>query len=342
MANSGKPTIASRRSQDLHSSVFGDEADSKPAPANDENEFGDDAVFERAFADRVGRERRTGGDRRRSERRDRDLDYSPLPDASGGYRPPSDSKRGLLIGAATIIVVAVFGAVVWNAYSAGLKTNEGEPAPQLAESGPFKSRPAAEEKSSITEEARVFDRREASEPASIAPDPTPDVRPAAPAPNPVTQAEAPKIETSQPTKIEPPKPVKAEPPRPTKAETPKTAPTVAAAAQPAKSAPKPAAVAAAAAPALAGGQKRLFAADGAYAVQLAASSTEAGAFAEWDRRVRAAPDLFDGAERLIIRADVNGRTVYRVRAGAFATATDADSFCSAVKARGGDCFRAIK
>jgi hypothetical protein len=43
-----------------------------------------------------------------------------------------------------------------------------------------------------------------------------------------------------------------------------------------------------------------------------------------------------------VQADVNGRTVYRLRAGSFATAADADGFCNAFKAKGGECFRTTK
>ena len=64
--------------------------------------------------------------------------------------------------------------------------------------------------------------------------------------------------------------------------------------------------------------------------------------AEWARRVKAAPDLMQAAERSVMRADVNGKTVYRLRAGSFASRADANAFCSAIKASGGDCYTAKK
>jgi cell division septation protein DedD len=87
----------------------------------------------------------------------------------------------------------------------------------------------------------------------------------------------------------------------------------------------------------------VFTADGKYVVQIAAASTEAAANSEWNKRVKASPELFSSAaEKIIVQADVNGRTVYRVRVGAFATAANADAFCSAIKAKGGACFRTAR
>jgi hypothetical protein len=77
-------------------------------------------------------------------------------------------------------------------------------------------------------------------------------------------------------------------------------------------------------------------------VQVAAASSEDGANAEWTRKAKTAPELFAAAEKVIVQADVNGRTVYRVRAGSFATTADADAFCNAFKAKGGECFRTAK
>ena len=39
---------------------------------------------------------------------------------------------------------------------------------------------------------------------------------------------------------------------------------------------------------------------------------------------------------------LNGRTVYRLRAGSFATGAEADAFCNAFKSAGGQCYRATK
>jgi SPOR domain len=211
-------------------------------------------------------------------------------------------------------------------------------------------------------EASVFEQVEAPQP-SITPAPevreepepaiTPPVIAEAPAPAAVAPPPAPKpVETKvQPAAAAPPKPV-APPPAATKP----------AATQPVivQPAPKPAVtppVQTAAAPKAEPAAPKLeaisllpssdyipvFVRDGKYLVQIAAATTEEGANAEWNKRVKAAPELFSGAaEKIIVQADVNGRTVYRVRAGAFATAADADSFCAAIKAKGGACFRTTR
>jgi len=58
--------------------------------------------------------------------------------------------------------------------------------------------------------------------------------------------------------------------------------------------------------------------------------------------VKALPEFFAAAERVVVQADVNGKTVYRLRAGAFASKGDADAFCNAYKAKGGNCFPAAR
>ncbi len=88
--------------------------------------------------------------------------------------------------------------------------------------------------------------------------------------------------------------------------------------------------------------KPAFTSGGTWVAQIAAAGTEAGAAAEWDRRAKAMPEFFAGAERYVQHADVNGKSVYRLRAGPFGSKADADAFCSAFKARGGNCFPATK
>jgi cell division septation protein DedD len=106
--------------------------------------------------------------------------------------------------------------------------------------------------------------------------------------------------------------------------------------------PKPRAPSVQTPPAQAPAFKPAFAANGAYVVQIAAPSSEASALAEWDRRAKALPEFFASAERYVVQADVNGKTVYRLRAGPFAAKADADAFCAAYKATGGNCFPAAK
>jgi SPOR domain len=186
--------------------------------------------------------------------------------------------------------------------------------------------------------------------------PKPAVKPPTPAPAPVTTQTTPAATkpapppiATQPAATQPAatQPAATKPPA---TPAPAVTPPVQTAAAPApKPAPKPAATEAAQpkseAISLIGSADYIpvFVRDGKYLVQIAAASTEAGADAEWAKRVKATPELFAGsAEKIIVQADVNGRTVYRVRAGAFATAVDADAFCSAIKAKGGACFRTTR
>jgi hypothetical protein len=297
----------SRRGETVANDIDTDEVEAMPEDEAD------------AFVARARTDRRKG--------RRRKSDYKPLPDARNGYRPPAESNgRGPLLLVGAVIVVGVFGAVVFNAYRDGVRAEDGE-TPTLAAAGPFKSRPepVSTAKVAAREEASVFERVES-------------------APKPV-QSGAAEAELAPTPDVRAGKPAVSEPAAVQKAEIPKAAPPKT---EPAKLAPAPVPVAPPAPKpvvepvALAGGFKPAFSSGGAYLVQIGAASTQDGADAEWARRAKTSPDLFGAAEKVVVRADVNGKTVYRVRAGAFATAADADSFCSAFKATGGDCFRTAK
>lgn len=75
---------------------------------------------------------------------------------------------------------------------------------------------------------------------------------------------------------------------------------------------------------------------GAYSVQLGSYLTMAAANNAWTSFQKRHPGL-KGSERTVTKAQVNGRTFYRVAASGFAR-TSAVSFCSIVKKSGGGCF----
>lgn len=75
---------------------------------------------------------------------------------------------------------------------------------------------------------------------------------------------------------------------------------------------------------------------GAYRVQLGSYLSQGDASAAWARFQKRHPEL-KGAERVVTKASVNGRTYYRVAAGGFAKASAA-SFCALVKQGGGGCI----
>lgn len=74
-------------------------------------------------------------------------------------------------------------------------------------------------------------------------------------------------------------------------------------------------------------------------VQVAAMRSEAEARAEWDRLAQAHPDLLDGFSLVVQRADLGARGVFhRARAEGAPTLAAARDLCTALKARGADCW----
>lgn len=75
---------------------------------------------------------------------------------------------------------------------------------------------------------------------------------------------------------------------------------------------------------------------GAYRVQLGSYLSMSAASNAWTRFQKRHPEL-KGAERVVGKAQVGGKTYYRVAAGGF-TKGSASSFCGLVKRSGGGCF----
>lgn len=324
--------------RDLDRLVFGDQQEGYDALESEDEEYEEEDAEEEddGFVERSRRDRRSGRGRRRN-------DYAALPDDDGGYEREPSNGRGLMLLAGVVVICGVFGAVVWNAYSGGIRPAEASTAPMLRATGPIKTRPARSDapvESALN--ADVFDRiedkpaaREPVEEVVAAPEPKPEpvkmaeaakpVERPAPAPTPAPE----KVEAAKP---EPePAPAKPEPvvtreavnaPTPLKAPAPE---------------PKPEAPAQ-----LAGAYAPKFVPGAAHLVQVGATDSLAGADAEYARLAKLAPDLFAGAERVVVPVQVDGKQMYRVRVGSFASAEDANAFCSAYKARVGDCYRATR
>ena len=72
-------------------------------------------------------------------------------------------------------------------------------------------------------------------------------------------------------------------------------------------------------------------------VQLAALESQAAAEQAWGRFSEKMPELFKPRRPDVIRADVAGRTVWRLRTGGFPTLASAVEFCTHVRAKGSDC-----
>ncbi len=110
--------------------------------------------------------------------------------------------------------------------------------------------------------------------------------------------------------------------------------------QQAKAAPAPAASLAAAPPVRASATQAM-AASGAMphrvSVQLAAFDNQQSAEQDWGKLAERMPGMFDGHRPEVMRAQIAGRVVYRLRTGGFATAEEAGAFCGKLRAKGGDC-----
>jgi cell division septation protein DedD len=77
---------------------------------------------------------------------------------------------------------------------------------------------------------------------------------------------------------------------------------------------------------------------GGYSVQFASLSTRSAAEREAARIKRLHPGLLGNKEFVILAAEVNGATVYRVRLTGFKSAAEASGFCSNAKSDGLDCY----
>lgn len=365
------PGRATGGDENLDRMVFGAKKRPVAPPANDgEPSYPDPMdmdVDEHGFlVDRADSDRRKSDDRRKSvERRKGDnrrkSDFPPLRESGAHFRTADEGKRGPLLLVGALVIVAVFGVVVWNAYRDGVRTDDPDvDAPQLATAGAFKT-PAYDVKESPvagSEPAEVLSQLEGGPPpvseTRAAPAPaaakpfettTAPSKFTAPPPEPLKQS----VPATQQVATKPAEVAAAPPPAPKSTSAPIDLPkpsTQSAAVAPATAKPVVASAAPAATPVVANPQlagfRPAFSSSGKWVAQIAAAASEAGAQAEWDRRSKAMPEFFAGAEKYIVQADVNGKTVYRLRAGPFAAKADADAFCAAFKAKGGNCFPATK
>ncbi len=78
-------------------------------------------------------------------------------------------------------------------------------------------------------------------------------------------------------------------------------------------------------------------ATGGAQVQLAAVDSQQAALSEWDRLSKRLPDLFRQHRPDVQRADLGGKTFYRLRTGGFATIATATEFCAQVRSNGAGC-----
>lgn len=271
-----------------------------------------------------------------------DYDFGPFEDDYRGFGPgDGETARGPLILALVAGVVLIFGAVIWNTYKQGVRSEAGALPIIYADASPYKRAP--DNPGGVTapdQERRIYDQIDGSDRAVTTASAGAAAQNAA-SENDGGQGEL--LQGGPPIELRPGEetdldeatgiPRAALPQVAALADLdnlPDTAPVAASAAS---VAPKPE-------PSLTlPSSKFAFNTSGDFLVQIAALRTQEAADAAWGGAVGANPGMFTGAEKRIQRADLGAKGVfYRLRVGAFAQRTEASEFCDALKARGETCI----
>jgi cell division septation protein DedD len=246
-----------------------------------------------------------------------------------GFYEASGSLRRWIRGGFGILALAGFAGVLWYAYEWGLGGGETVELPTVqAEAGPDKEKPAdpgglqvpyQDQLVLLPLEGEAAPLQPAGEP--LAADVTADVQAVETVPE---VPAAPSVQTAEPKAAEPE--VQASQSTTTEATTQST--TTQAAQAPATTTQTAAAPATQVAPT-----------SGDFAVQLVSLKNRGAAEAEWSRLQGVFPSLLGGKSLLLQSADVAGvGTVYRLRAGPFASKAKAAQVCAQLKSKQQDCL----
>ena len=268
-----------------------------------------------------------------------DYEFGAYDDDYRGFDIRDDeTNRGPLILALALGILIVFGAVVWNTYRQGVRSAENGLPIIAANDAPYKRAPE-ERGGAVTPDldARIYDQIDGAErplQSALAAAPQPQTLPPLPgsdtlsggpeattgAPDPIVLSEVRKLEelrgdvrASEGTDVVSIQPVAPQPvieplPKPPVKEV--------------RSAPRFA-----------------FDGNGNYLVQISALRSEVAAERAWKEATRKSPDLFEGSQKRIQRADLGSKGVfYRLRVGAFSQRAAATEFCDALKSAKHQCI----
>jgi septal ring-binding cell division protein DamX len=296
-------------------------------------------------------------------------------DASEEEDDVEGSRLPLLIVLA-LLVLAMFGGVVWLAYTQGVARGRGETPVLTAANGPERVAPPQGGSNTVPYQGfKIYEQPAPSDdsadaapaspqakapppaatpPAALKPAPAEAAPPAAPKPAPAA-AMKPAPVPAKPAAAEPPKsvaaliqqansvpePAKAAPAKPAVKVPPPPAKPAAAAAPPVVATGSPralsgAAKTAAAAPAATPAPA---AASGAYVLQIGSYKSQADAAAAWKSYKGKHAALLSGYSENVQQADLGEKgTWYRLRIGGFADKEVAAALCDRLKADGGACI----
>lgn len=263
---------------------------------------------------------------------------SPFEDDYRGFEIRDDeTARGPLILALAVGVLLVFGAVVWNTYRQGIRSNGAGIPSVIADAQPYKRIPDDRGGLEVRDtDKRFYDQMDASDrdevdvadagaadllqggpPIELRPGiDDEDTDPENGMPNSIADEVEALADLSKPDRGVDMASLDPAPVPETRFAAPIPAP------QPREAVPQFA-----------------FSESGSYLVQVAAFRSEDAAEAEWRKSAGEHPDLYRGAGKRIQRADLGAKGVfYRLRIGAFAEKSEAMAFCDALKATGDNCI----
>ena len=303
-----------------------------------------------------------------------DRGFAPLPEEGGAYVAPQDNSRGPFILTLAIVVLIVFGVVVFNAYRQGVRVSNQDVLPQIASEGRFKSRP--EDPGGRSDEFVDMEvmhqggegaNDEDYQAARVREEPVPFDDPIESAvfgdnaglqsktpPVPQPSQKAPRIvgQSGQPLDLQtqssvPPPSFQQPSPSPSRrqyAEAPRPAeqqpsvsiarPTPDARAPQPRPTPTPR-------PARTSNAVQQVDSSGPspFLVQLASVQDRTRTDGEWSKAAERAPDLFLYAQSYIQTVDLDDKGIWhRIMVSGFNSRGEANAFCDEYKTRGGDCL----